>query len=77
MNSTIQIRVDKKTKEMARKKFKEVGLDLSSGIKCYLYEVAKSRKVPGIIRTSDGYISEENGKMYNTAKELVDDILKK
>ena len=89
MNSTIQIRIDNKTKEKARKKFKEAGLDLSSGIKCYLCEVAKSKTIPGVIRTVNGYTPEfearmnkeiqhalKYGKSYSSAEEMHEDILK-
>lgn len=46
MNSTLQIRIDRKTKEEARKAFSDMGLDISSGIKVYLAKVAASRKIP-------------------------------
>ena len=89
MNSTIQIRIDNKTKEKARQKFKAAGLDLSSGIKCYLLEVAKAKAIPRIVLTENGYTLEfearmnreikhalKYGKSYKNAQEIFDEILK-
>lgn len=89
MNTTIQIRIDTKTKEGARRNFKKVGLDLSSGIKSYLCGVAKSKNISGIVLTANGYTPEfedrmvreikhalKYGKSYTSAKKLHDDILK-
>lgn len=44
--TTIQIRIDEKTKKKARKVFEERGLDLSSGIKIYLASVARNESIP-------------------------------
>lgn len=44
--TTIQVRIDEKTKRQARKVFSGMGLDLSSGIKLYLTRVAKDEAVP-------------------------------
>ena len=89
MNSTIQIRIDKNTKEKARKKFKEAGLDLSSGIKSYLAEVVRSKHIPAVRLTPNGYTSEleekmiqetdyilKHGKSYKNTKEMFIDVLK-
>ena len=40
MNTTLQIRIDKKTKEGARKVLAKSGLDLSSGVKYFLSEIS-------------------------------------
>ena len=89
MNTTIQIRVDKKMKKEASKAFKEMGLDISSGVKLFLHQVVKSQTIPFPIRTANGFTVEQEGQMiretkealksgksYKTAKELFDDILK-
>ena len=44
--TTIQVRIDEKTKRQARKVFSDVGLDMSSGIKLYLTRVAKEKAIP-------------------------------
>ena len=46
MNSTVQIRVDKKVKDKAQKTFKAMGLDMSSGVKLFLNEVINSGAIP-------------------------------
>ncbi len=89
MNTTIQIRVDKATKQRADKTFKQMGLDMSSGVKLFLHQVVKSQTIPFTIRTANGFtpaqekrmIREGNyalkyGKSFKTAKALFDDIMK-
>lgn len=44
--TTIQIRIDEKTKRKARKVFSKMGLDVSSGIKLYLAQVAREDAIP-------------------------------
>ena len=41
MNTTLQIRIDKNTKEKARKALAKSGLDLSSGVKYFGWEMRK------------------------------------
>ncbi len=89
MNAKINIRVNKKIKEQARKKFEDAGLDLSAGINCYLCEVAKAKKPRFGMRTENGFTPEQealmvretkralkHGKSFKNAKELFDNILK-
>ena len=86
-NTTIQIRIDEKTKKLATKKFKEAGMDLSTGIRCHLCDIAKAKNAH--LRTVNGYMPEferrmikegewamKHGKRFNSAKELHDDIMK-
>ena len=44
MTTTIQMRIDKSTKDKAQKVFKKMGLDLSSGLRVYLGRVADTGK---------------------------------
>ncbi len=89
MNSTIQIRIDTKTKKDANKTFKDMGLDLSSGIKLFLHQVIRRQSLPFPVLTANGYTPEfekrmvketeyalKYGKSYKNAKELHDAILK-
>ena len=89
MNSTIQIRVDTKMKKEADKTFKNMGLDLSSGIKLFLHQVIKSRSIPFTVRTANGFTPEyekrmrqesdyalKHGKSYKSVEALFDDILR-
>jgi addiction module RelB/DinJ family antitoxin len=91
MNTTLQIRIDKKTKEAARKKFESMGLDLSSGVKYLLTQVGKTGNLSYIC--DFGYKHEytsamakkyekevewtlKHGKKYASAKEMFDDLEK-
>ena len=89
MNSTLQIRIDKKTKKDAQKIFKEMGLDMSTGVKLYLQNVVNTETIPFKILTKNGYTKEQEAKMiketkeslknkksYPSAKEMLSDILK-
>ena len=87
--TTIQVRIDEKTKAKARKVFHKMGLDVSSGIKLYLNRVAQDETIPFVIRTENGYTPEQerqiiketewakkHGKRYHSVKEMWDDIMK-
>ena len=88
--TTIQIRIDEKTKAKARKVFNKMGLDVSSGIKLYLTRVAQDESIPFIVRTENGYTPEQEqeilkeveyaekyGKRYKNTGAAIRDILKK
>ena len=51
--TTIQIRIDDKTKRESRKVFEEAGLSLSSGLRMYLFYVARHKKIPFEIEEKD------------------------
>jgi addiction module RelB/DinJ family antitoxin len=87
--TTIQIRLDEKTKIKAKKVFKKMGLDVSSGIKLYLNRVVQDQTIPFVVRTENGFTPEQeqeiiresewaikHGKRYKTAGEAIRDILK-
>ncbi|MDP3965674.1 MAG: type II toxin-antitoxin system RelB/DinJ family antitoxin [bacterium] len=87
--TTIQIRIDEKTKAGAKRVFKKMGLDVSSGIKLYLARVAQDKSVPFVLRTENGYTPEQeqemireteyakrHSKRYTTVEEAIRDILK-
>ncbi len=85
MNTTINIRIDKKTKVGAQKTLEAMGLDLSSGIKIFLKQVIvedclpfRPNKIGGLTRAQMDKEVEyaiKHGKRYATAKEMMDDIL--
>jgi len=88
--TTIQVRIDDKTKAKARKVFGKMGLDVSSGIKLYLNRVIEDETIPFVIRTENGYTPEEelrmikeaaylkkHGKRYGSVDALVKDIFGK
>ena len=88
MNSTLQVRIDKKTKERARQAFRAAGIDLSSGMRLFLTHVGNTGVVPHEMFTYDNapdsfkkkLVREaayalKHGKSYSSTKEMFDDIL--
>lgn len=63
MNTTLQIRIDRKTKRDVSGVFKKLGLDLSTGVKIYFHQVIRSQAVPFPLVTENGFTSEEEHKI--------------
>lgn len=86
MNTTINVRIDKKTKAGAQKTLEAMGLDLSSGIKMFLKQVIvedcipfRPSKIGGLTRAQmdkEVAYALKHGKSYATAKEMIDEVLK-
>lgn len=55
MNSTLQIRIDRKDKIEAQKIFKKMGMDLSTGIKTFIKQVTIDKAMPFQPRTENGF----------------------
>jgi DNA-damage-inducible protein J len=71
MNSTVQIRIDKKTKERAQKVFNDMGLDMSSGVKLFLQRVVNTEMLPFEVVTKNGYTkAQERNMLKETAQTL-------
>ena len=90
MDSTLQIRIDKKTKKEAQEIFKNMGIDMSSGIKLFLQRVVNTESIPFTIVTKNGFTESQEQTMiketkeslkkregYSSARNLHKDILKK
>lgn len=88
--TTIQVRIDEKTKAKANKVFRKMGLDMSSGVKLYLARIVQDEAVPFIVRTENGYTpeqerqiireteyAEKHGKRYDDIDELMRDVFGK
>jgi DNA-damage-inducible protein J len=71
MDSTLQIRIDKKTKEEAQKTFRSMGLDLSSGIKMYLSQVINRKEIPFKVLSAEYWSDEKKTKIINESKEAI------
>ena len=85
--STIQLRIDTKTKKRAQKTLDEIGLDLSSAIKLFLRNLVITESLPFELRTKNGFtlaqeqeINKEadwavkHSKRYSSVKELMKDL---
>ena len=88
-SSLINIRINPITKKKAQKTLRDLGLDLSSGVKLFLEQVVVTESIPFSPTTEAGhklrhariYRKEINetlrgGKSYKTAAEMNADILK-
>jgi DNA-damage-inducible protein J len=83
--TTLNVRIEEKTKAQAAKVLGKMGLDMSSAVKLFLHQVVKEDGLPftptnkaKIIRARwDKEVADtlKNGKGYKTAKEIHRDIL--
>lgn len=87
MNTTMQIRIDLSTKTKAQKAFKSMGIDMSSGVKMFLSQVAVDQCMPFIPSTKKTRAIRrewdrefawaiKHGKGYKSAKEMHNAIMK-
>ncbi len=88
-DTTLQVRIDKKTKDKAQKIFKDMGIDMSSGIKLFLSRVVNTESIPFIPITENGFTKKKEGEIlkeiisakttrraYSSVEEAFDDVLK-
>ncbi len=68
MNTTLQIRIDKKTKEKAQKTFNAMGLDMSSGVKLYLTQVVNTQAIPFPVVSADYLPTRKKQQLVREAK---------
>lgn len=86
---TIQIRIDKKTKEAAKKTLEALGLDMSSAVKLFLNNVIIRQGIPLDLRTENGFtlaqeqaliaetaVAKRSGRQYATVDALMRDLEK-
>ncbi|MBI2409888.1 type II toxin-antitoxin system RelB/DinJ family antitoxin [Candidatus Kaiserbacteria bacterium] len=82
--TTLNVRIEEKTKKAAKKALEGVGLDLSSGVKLFLNQVVTEQglpfmptKNPAALRAKwDREVADaiKNGKKYTSTKELFKDL---
>lgn len=74
MNSTIQVRVNAKTKRKVANIFQSLGMDMSTGVKIYFERVIEEKGIPFRLRlTENGYTSEQEAKILAIAKQTEED----
>lgn len=86
MTSTIQVRMDAKTKRSVAKIFNELGLDVSTGIKLYFHQVLLHKGIPFELRTANGFTpqaeqdilreSDSTRRLYTTGKRKAHSSIK-
>lgn len=65
---TINIRINKNTKQQAQKIVEKMGLDLSSAVKLFLTKVILTKSIPFEIRTANGFTPAQEAKILKEAK---------
>ena len=70
MNSTLQVRIDSKTKHQVKKILDKLGLDFSSAIKLYFYQIQRTKNLPFIVRTENGYTPEFEQEIVRQLAEM-------
>lgn len=67
--TTLQIRIDEKTKKQAKKIFASLGLDMSTGIKLYLKQVMIRKGLPFLVTTENGLTLQEEQELLQAVHE--------
>ena len=67
--TTIQVRVEEKTKRQSAKIFHDLGLDLSSAINVYLRKVIATKGIPFSVLTENGMTLEEEDEILKASEE--------
>lgn len=67
--STIQIRVDQKTKKSAKKVLDKLGVDMSSAIKVYLKQIVIHKGIPLPLLTENGLTPAEEEEISQASEE--------
>lgn len=71
MSSTVQLRVDKKTKQAVADIFQSLGLDLSTGVKIYFQQVLNCKGIPFPLLTVNGLTVEEERRILEESAETM------
>ena len=67
--TTIQLRIDEKIKNSAKKIFDELGMDMSSAIKYYLMQVVIRQGIPFELLTENGLTEKQEEEILEAEKE--------
>ncbi|OGH71730.1 MAG: hypothetical protein A2921_01255 [Candidatus Magasanikbacteria bacterium RIFCSPLOWO2_01_FULL_43_20b] len=71
MSNTVQLRVDKKTKQAVAGIFQSLGLDLSTGVKIYFQQVLRYKGIPFPLVTENGFTKEEERMLLKESAETM------
>ena len=67
--STIQIRIDDKTKASAKRILDILGIDMSSAIKAYLRQIVIQKGIPLHLTTENNFTPKEEQEIIKASKE--------
>jgi DNA-damage-inducible protein J len=68
--ATIQLRIDSRTKAQAQVILKKLGTDLSSAMKLFLTQVIRTKSIPFVARTENGYTVEYERSLLDELKRM-------
>lgn len=74
MNTTLQIRVDKKMKSDASKILKSMGLDMSTGMKLFLAQVVNTKSIPFPVMSAEYWPEEKKRALVRASEEALKDL---
>jgi addiction module RelB/DinJ family antitoxin len=69
--STIQIRIEEKTKQNVKKILDEMGLDMSTAIKLYFTQIKLRNGLPFSIVTKNGLTIQQENEILSAGKEAL------
>ncbi len=69
MMTTIQLRVDERTKRSSKKVFDKLGIDMSSAVKMFLRQVIARQGIPFRALTENGLTIEQEQKILRASDE--------
>jgi DNA-damage-inducible protein J len=88
-NEQIQIRIDAKTKQEAKKVLDSLGMDMSSAVKIFFRQIINTKNFPCELRDANGFTlrnaevlrksivsAKKQKKSFNDGSSLVKDALK-
>lgn len=67
--STIQIRIDEKTKKSAKKVLDKIGMDMSSAVKVYLKQIVITQGLPFPLLTENGLTIQQEQEILKASEE--------
>ena len=67
--SYIQLRIDDKTKNSAKKVLDKLGVDMSSAIKVYLRQIVINKGIPFKLVTENGFTPDEEREILKASEE--------
>ena len=87
-NKQIQIRIDAKTKNEAKKVLDSLGMDMSSAVKIFFRQIINSKNFPCELRDENGFTlrkaevlresiaeAKNSNKVFKNGKTLIKDVL--
>lgn len=69
--TTLNIRIDEKIKEDARKTFASMGLDMSSAVKLFLYQTVEEQRIPFELHTINGYTEKYEDEILKERDRII------